>query len=70
MLCTFPTSMSHNQSCTPVSTPFLPFSPCAGKTTLLRALAAHEIPGIPPQCQILHVEQEVVGDDTSVLEVS
>ena len=30
-----------------------------GKTTLLRAMAQHQIKGIPPQCQILHVEQEV-----------
>lgn len=40
-----------------------------GKTTLLRAMAQHQIKGIPPQCQILHVEQEVTGDQTSVLEV-
>lgn len=39
-----------------------------GKTTLLRALASHEIKGIPMQTQILHVEQEVVGDDTPVIE--
>ncbi|EFJ43917.1 hypothetical protein VOLCADRAFT_95808, partial [Volvox carteri f. nagariensis] len=39
-----------------------------GKTTLLRALAAHEIKGIPANCQVLHVEQEVVGDDTPVIE--
>lgn len=39
-----------------------------GKTTLLRALAAHEIPGTPATLQVLHVEQEVVGDDTPVLE--
>ncbi|KAG2491511.1 hypothetical protein HYH03_010088 [Edaphochlamys debaryana] len=39
-----------------------------GKTTLLRALAGHEIKGIPPNCQILHVEQEVVGDETPVIE--
>ena len=31
-----------------------------GKTTLLRALAAHQIKGIPDNCQILHVEQEVL----------
>ena len=30
-----------------------------GKTTLLRAMAAHQIKGIPETCQILHVEQEV-----------
>ncbi|KAK9867268.1 hypothetical protein WJX84_007223 [Apatococcus fuscideae] len=29
-----------------------------GKTTLLRAMAAHQIKGIPETCQILHVEQE------------
>ncbi|GAX81005.1 hypothetical protein CEUSTIGMA_g8440.t1 [Chlamydomonas eustigma] len=39
-----------------------------GKTTLLRALAGHEIKGIPRNCQILHVEQEVVGDDTPVIQ--
>jgi ATPase subunit of ABC transporter with duplicated ATPase domains len=30
-----------------------------GKTTLLRAMAGHQIKGIPANCQILHVEQEV-----------
>ncbi|GIL87925.1 hypothetical protein Vretifemale_15973 [Volvox reticuliferus] len=39
-----------------------------GKTTLLRALALHEIKGIPTNCQVLHVEQEVVGDDTPVID--
>lgn len=39
-----------------------------GKTTLLRALSQHQIKGIPATTQILHVEQEVVGDDTTVLE--
>ncbi|KAK9804716.1 hypothetical protein WJX72_001738 [[Myrmecia] bisecta] len=39
-----------------------------GKTTLLRAMSQHQIRGIPDNCQILHVEQEVVGDDTTVLE--
>eukprot|EP00197_Chlamydomonas_leiostraca_P008797 CAMPEP_0202864636 /NCGR_PEP_ID=MMETSP1391-20130828/4798_1 /ASSEMBLY_ACC=CAM_ASM_000867 /TAXON_ID=1034604 /ORGANISM="Chlamydomonas leiostraca, Strain SAG 11-49" /LENGTH=767 /DNA_ID=CAMNT_0049544399 /DNA_START=78 /DNA_END=2381 /DNA_ORIENTATION=- len=39
-----------------------------GKTTLLRALASHEIRGIPAACQILHVEQEVVGDDMPVMQ--
>ena len=34
----------------------------AGKSTLLRALAAREVPGIPPNMQILHVEAEVPGD--------
>lgn len=28
----------------------------------------HAIDGIPRNCQILHVEQEVVGDNTSVLQ--
>ena len=39
-----------------------------GKTTLLRSLSSHEIKGIPLQAQILHVEQEVVGDDMPVIE--
>ncbi|KAL6757773.1 ABC transporter family protein [Haematococcus lacustris] len=39
-----------------------------GKTSLLRAMAAHDIPGIPANCQILHVEQEVVGGDITVIE--
>ncbi|KAK9827792.1 hypothetical protein WJX74_002330 [Apatococcus lobatus] len=39
-----------------------------GKTTLLRAMASHQIKGIPETCQILHVEQEVVGDDTTVMD--
>lgn len=28
----------------------------------------HAIDGIPSNCQILHVEQEVAGDDTSALQ--
>lgn len=28
----------------------------------------HAIDGIPANCQILHVEQEVVGDDTTALQ--
>ncbi|CAL2260697.1 unnamed protein product [Prunus armeniaca] len=39
-----------------------------GKTTFLRHLAMHAIDGIPKNFQILHVEQEVVGDDTSALQ--
>ncbi|KAL4442757.1 hypothetical protein ABPG77_006751 [Micractinium sp. CCAP 211/92] len=39
-----------------------------GKTTLLRHLAQRAIKGIPSNCQILHVEQEVVGDSTSALD--
>ncbi|KAL6555823.1 hypothetical protein OROHE_007097 [Orobanche hederae] len=31
-------------------------------------MAMHAIDGIPKNCQILHVEQEVVGDDTSALQ--
>jgi ATP-binding cassette subfamily F protein 3 len=34
----------------------------------LKQMALHAIDGIPQNCQILHVEQEVVGDDTSVLQ--
>jgi hypothetical protein len=44
-------------------------SPLSGKTTFLRALSTGEIPGLPPSCQVLHVEQEVVGDGTPVLQV-
>jgi ATP-binding cassette subfamily F protein 3 len=39
-----------------------------GKTTFLKHMAMHAIDGIPKNCQILHVEQEVVGDETTVLE--
>ncbi|KAK1283349.1 ABC transporter F family member 3 [Acorus calamus] len=39
-----------------------------GKTSFLRHMAMHAINGIPKNCQILHVEQEVVGDDTSALQ--
>ncbi|XAR70144.1 Adenosinetriphosphatase [Bertholletia excelsa] len=39
-----------------------------GKTTFLRHMAMHAIEGIPKNCQILHVEQEVVGDDTTALQ--
>ncbi|GJP45713.1 hypothetical protein CLOM_g5061 [Closterium sp. NIES-68] len=39
-----------------------------GKTTLLKHMAMHAIDGIPRSCQVLHVEQEVVGDATTVLE--
>jgi ATP-binding cassette subfamily F protein 3 len=39
-----------------------------GKTTLLKHMAAHAIDGIPKNCQILHVEQEVAGDDTTVIQ--
>ncbi|XVF51265.1 hypothetical protein PTKIN_Ptkin04bG0171100 [Pterospermum kingtungense] len=39
-----------------------------GKTTFLRHMALHAIDGIPSNCQILHVEQEVVGDDTTALQ--
>lgn len=39
-----------------------------GKTTFLRHMAMHAIDGIPSNCQILHVEQEVIGDDTTALQ--
>ncbi|KAI7989716.1 ABC transporter F family member 3 [Camellia lanceoleosa] len=39
-----------------------------GKTTFLRYMAMHAIDGIPKNCQILHVEQEVTGDDTTALQ--
>lgn len=31
-------------------------------------MAMHAIDGIPKNCQILHVEQEVVGDNTTALQ--
>lgn len=40
-----------------------------GKSTFLRALVSGEIRGLPKHAQVLHVEQEVVGDDTSVIQV-
>ncbi|KFM22419.1 ABC transporter F family member 3 [Auxenochlorella protothecoides] len=39
-----------------------------GKTTFLRALAEGEIKGVPANCQVLHVEQEVMGDEVSALD--
>ncbi|XP_058082056.1 ABC transporter F family member 3 [Magnolia sinica] len=39
-----------------------------GKTTFLRHMAMHAIDGIPKNCQILHVEQEVVGDDITAVQ--
>lgn len=39
-----------------------------GKTTLLRAMAEHNIKGLPSYCQVVHVEQEAAGDDTTVLQ--
>jgi ATP-binding cassette subfamily F protein 3 len=40
-----------------------------GKTTLLRHISARELKGIPENLQIIHVEQEVHGTETSVLDV-
>eukprot|EP00762_Andalucia_godoyi_P007207 ANDGO_08025.mRNA.1 ABC transporter F family member 3 len=39
-----------------------------GKTTLLRRIAEYELEGVPKNLQILHVEQEIMGDDMSALE--
>ena len=39
-----------------------------GKTTFLRAFSSRQLPGTPATLQILHVEQEVTGDDTSALD--
>jgi len=39
-----------------------------GKTTLMRAISSGQVQGIPPHVQVLHVEQEVAGDDTTALE--
>lgn len=38
-----------------------------GKTTLLRAIAAGEIE-LPEYLNIVHVEQEITGDDRSALQ--
>lgn len=40
----------------------------AGKTTLLRHIGCYEIDRFPKQLRVVHVEQEIVGDDTPVLE--
>lgn len=41
----------------------------AGKTTLLRALSEHELEGVSPFLQILHVEQEVVAGSETPLQI-
>ncbi len=40
----------------------------SGKTTLLNHIATRQLDGIPSHLRILHVEQEVAGDETTVLE--
>ena len=39
-----------------------------GKSTLLRYISNRELPQLPANLSILHVEQEAVGDDTRVIE--
>lgn len=39
-----------------------------GKTTLLKAIAAFEIPGFPRHHRVLHVRQEIRGSEASVLD--
>lgn len=39
-----------------------------GKTTLMRHIANYEIPGFPAHLRIVHVEQEVAGDELTVIE--
>ena len=39
-----------------------------GKTTMLRALARRDLPGFPLDLRVLHVSQEVHGDDMSVVD--
>jgi ATP-binding cassette subfamily F protein 3 len=39
-----------------------------GKSTLLRSMAAYELRGFPTWLKTMHVEQEVVGGNESVLE--
>ena len=40
----------------------------SGKSTLLRAIANRQVAGLHSGIQVLHVEQEVTGDDTTVLD--
>merc|ERR1712129_386320 len=40
----------------------------AGKTTLLRRMSRYDIPKFPAHLKILHVEQEILGDNTTVME--
>lgn len=39
-----------------------------GKTTLINAICRKELDGFPEDCHILQVEQEVDGDDISILQ--
>jgi len=39
-----------------------------GKSTLLRAIASYDLRGFPTFLKVMHVEQEVVGDSTSVIQ--
>ncbi len=39
----------------------------AGKSTLLKALSLRELPNVPEHLSLLHVEQEVEGDDTPAI---
>ncbi|KAL9649419.1 hypothetical protein ABK040_014329 [Willaertia magna] len=39
-----------------------------GKTTLLRHIAERDFKGIPPYLQILHIEQEIIGDEFTAIE--
>lgn len=40
----------------------------SGKTSLLRAISGYDVPNFPVHLRVVHVEQEVTGDETSVLE--
>merc|ERR1719242_950646 len=40
----------------------------AGKTTLLRRMSRYDIPKFPAHLKILHVEQEILGDETTVMD--
>merc|ERR1712129_613467 len=40
----------------------------AGKTTLLRRMSRYDIKEFPAHLRILHVEQEILGDNTTVME--
>jgi len=39
-----------------------------GKTTLLRRMSRYDVPDFPKYIRVMHIEQEITGDDKTVLE--
>jgi len=39
-----------------------------GKTTLLRRISRYDIPDLPKYIRVMHIEQEITGDDRTVLD--